>query len=44
VRFGPDGALYLLDFGHFEPGPGTMKATPGSGSIVRGQLPLNPAA
>jgi glucose/arabinose dehydrogenase len=39
VRFGPDGALYLLDFGHFEPGRGSMKATPGSGSIVRGTLP-----
>jgi glucose/arabinose dehydrogenase len=39
VRFGPDGALYLLDFGHFEPGRGSMKATPGSGSIVRGELP-----
>jgi glucose/arabinose dehydrogenase len=39
VRFGPDGALYLLDFGHFEPGRGSMKATPGSGSIVRGEFP-----
>jgi glucose/arabinose dehydrogenase len=42
VRFGPDGALYLLDFGHFEPARGSMKATPGSGSIVRGTLPPNP--
>ena len=39
VRFGPDGALYMLDFGHFEPGRGSMKATPGSGSVRRGHLP-----
>ena len=38
VRFGPDGALYLLDFGHFEPVPGSLKATPGTGSIVRGEF------
>jgi hypothetical protein len=35
VRFGPDGHLYVLDFGHFEPARGSMKATAGSGSIQR---------
>ncbi|HEY4278845.1 MAG TPA: hypothetical protein VGM91_11520 [Conexibacter sp.] len=35
VKFGPDGALYVLDFGHFEPGRGTMDATAGSGGLWR---------
>jgi glucose/arabinose dehydrogenase len=35
VRFGPDGDLYVLDFGHFEPGRGSLAATPGSGSVRR---------
>ncbi|MFC8130748.1 PQQ-dependent sugar dehydrogenase [Streptomyces sp. NPDC057302] len=35
VRFGPDGYLYALDFGHFEPGKGTMDAAAGSGAIWR---------
>ncbi len=35
VRFGPDGRLYVLDFGHFEPARGSMRATPGSGSVQR---------
>lgn len=39
VAFGPDGRLYVLDFGHFEPGRGGMKATAGSGSIRRGDWP-----
>ncbi len=44
VRFGPDGCLYALDFGHFEPGRGSMKATAGSGSIRRTAWPppVNP--
>jgi hypothetical protein len=40
VAFGPDGRLYVLDFGHFEPGRGGMKATAGSGSIRRSAWPL----
>lgn len=40
VRFGPDGALYVLDFGHFEPARGSMRATAGSGSIKRIDWPL----
>jgi glucose/arabinose dehydrogenase len=40
VKFGPDGRLYVLDFGHFEPGRGSLKATPASGSIQRGDWPL----
>jgi glucose/arabinose dehydrogenase len=40
VAFGPDGRLYVLDFGHFEPGRGGMKATAGSGSIRRSDWPL----
>lgn len=39
VRFGPDGRLYVLDFGHFEPGRGGMKASAGSGSVRRGAWP-----
>jgi sugar lactone lactonase YvrE len=39
VRFGPDGRLYVLDFGHFEPARGSMRATPGSGSIQRSDWP-----
>ncbi len=35
VRFGPDGRLYVLDFGHFEPARGSMRATPASGSVQR---------
>ncbi len=35
VRFGPDGDLYVLDFGHFEPARGSMRATAGSGSVHR---------
>jgi glucose/arabinose dehydrogenase len=35
VKFGPDGSLYVLDFGHFEPTRGALKATPGSGSVQR---------
>lgn len=33
VGFAPDGSLYVLDFGHFEPGRGTMDATAGSGGL-----------
>ncbi len=33
VAFHPDGSLYVLDFGHFEPGRGTMDATAGSGGL-----------
>lgn len=39
VKFGPDGLLYALDFGHFEPGRGSMKATAGSGAIRRCRWP-----
>jgi glucose/arabinose dehydrogenase len=39
VRFGPDGRLYVLDFGHFEPARGSMRATPGSGSVQRCEWP-----
>lgn len=35
VRFGPDGHLYALDFGHFEPGKGHVDATPHSGAVWR---------
>lgn len=35
VRFGPDGHLYALDFGHFEPGRGHLDATPGTGVVWR---------
>lgn len=35
VRFGPDGQLYALDFGHFEPGRGHLDATPGTGGVWR---------
>ncbi|WP_327350451.1 PQQ-dependent sugar dehydrogenase [Streptomyces sp. NBC_01304] len=35
VRFAPDGYLYVLDFGHFEPGKGTMEASAGSGAVWR---------
>lgn len=40
VRFGPDGALYVLDFGHFEPARGSMQATAGSGTVKRVDWPL----
>jgi glucose/arabinose dehydrogenase len=33
VRFGPDGRLYVLDFGRFAPGRGTLEARPGSGAV-----------
>jgi glucose/arabinose dehydrogenase len=39
VKFGPDGLLYVLDFGHFEPARGSLQATPGSGSIQRSEWP-----
>jgi glucose/arabinose dehydrogenase len=39
VKFGPDGGLYVLDFGHFEPARGSMRATAGSGSIQRSDWP-----
>jgi glucose/arabinose dehydrogenase len=39
VKFGPDGRLYVLDFGHFEPARGSLRATPGSGSIQRSDWP-----
>jgi glucose/arabinose dehydrogenase len=39
VKFGSDGRLYVLDFGHFEPGRGSMKATAASGSVVRCEWP-----
>ncbi|NGN62662.1 sugar dehydrogenase [Streptomyces sp. A7024] len=36
VAFGPDGQLYVLDFGHFEPGArGRLAATAGSGGVWR---------
>lgn len=40
VRFGPDGFLHVLDFGHFEPGKGTMDASAGSGAVWRVRWPL----
>jgi glucose/arabinose dehydrogenase len=44
VKFGPDGRLHVLDFGHFEPGRGgSMTATPGSGSIRRSDWPRSAA-
>jgi glucose/arabinose dehydrogenase len=39
VGFGPDGKLHVLDFGHFEPGRGSLKATAGSGSVRRVDWP-----
>src|ERR1700739_3350507 len=39
VAFGPDGHLYVLDFGHFEPGRGGMKATAATGSGARSAWP-----
>lgn len=39
LRFGPDGRLYVLDFGHFAPGRGSLEATAGSGSIQRSDWP-----
>ena len=33
VRFAPDGSIQVVDFGHFEPGRGTMEATAGSGGV-----------
>jgi glucose/arabinose dehydrogenase len=33
VRFAPDGSIHVVDFGHFEPGRGTMEATAGSGGV-----------
>jgi len=33
VRYGPDGSLFILDFGHFEPARGSMEATAGSGGV-----------
>src|ERR1700722_13745258 len=33
VRYGPDGSLFILDFGHFEPARGSMQATAGSGGV-----------
>ncbi|MDL4818522.1 PQQ-dependent sugar dehydrogenase [Actinomadura opuntiae] len=35
VRFGPDDHLYVLDFGHFEPGKGSLDAAAGSGGVWR---------
>jgi sugar lactone lactonase YvrE len=35
VRFSPDGELYVVDFGHFEPTRTSLEATAGSGSIQR---------
>jgi glucose/arabinose dehydrogenase len=35
VKLGPDGDLYALDFGHFEPARGSLEATAGSGSVQR---------
>jgi glucose/arabinose dehydrogenase len=35
VRHGPDDRLYVLDFGHFEPGRGSLDATAGSGAVWR---------
>jgi glucose/arabinose dehydrogenase len=40
VKFGPDGRLYALDFGHFEPGRGGLKASAGSGAIYSCDWPL----
>jgi glucose/arabinose dehydrogenase len=39
VRFSPDGRLHVLDFGHFEPGRGSLKASAGSGAIWRCEWP-----
>jgi glucose/arabinose dehydrogenase len=33
VRYGPDGSLHVVDFGHFEPARGSMEATAGSGGV-----------
>jgi len=39
AKFGPDGALYVIDFGHFEPARGSMEATAGSGGLLRCEWP-----
>jgi hypothetical protein len=39
AKFGPDGALYVVDFGHFEPARGSMEATAGSGGLLRCEWP-----
>lgn len=39
VCFGPDDRLYVLDFGHFEPGRGSLDATAGSGAVWRAAEP-----
>jgi glucose/arabinose dehydrogenase len=35
VKFGPDGAMYVLDFGELEVKGGRQKVTPGTGRIFR---------
>ena len=35
VKFGPDGAMYVLDFGQMEMKGGRMRVTPGTGRIFR---------
>lgn len=47
VKFGPDGSLYVLDFGELEMRDGREHVTPGSGQIFRlvpiSQSPASPA-
>jgi glucose/arabinose dehydrogenase len=41
VNYGPDGSLYVLDFGHFDPGRGgPTQATPGSGGVWKATTAL----
>jgi glucose/arabinose dehydrogenase len=42
LKFGPDGALYILDFGEMEVRDGEVKAKSGSGRIYR-MIPAKPA-
>jgi hypothetical protein len=39
VCFGLDDRLYVLDFGHFEPGRGSLDATAASGAVWRAAEP-----
>lgn len=41
VKFDAEGRLHVLDFGHFEPGRGTLDATRGSGAVHRGDWPAS---
>jgi glucose/arabinose dehydrogenase len=41
AKFDPNGNLFVLDFGHFEPGHRSLDATPGSGAVHRVPWPLD---